>query len=226
MLAAGAPERHHQVLEAAALIRAHAGVHQRHCAGEKLAHALLLVEIVDDRASFEREVRNGNYQVILSDYKLPAYDGGAALAFAREHRPDIPFILVSGEVGEEAAVGCLVGGATDYVLKGHLAHLIPSLQRALREAEDRQARKRAEEALLSSEQRYRRLFEAAKDGILLLDAVTGHILDANPSVLELLGYTAEQVLGCTPAAVGICGNDAATHAAFMSLSFKPPAPSR
>src|SRR5664279_2132919 len=173
---------------------------------------------VDDRASFEREVRNGNYQVILSDYKLPAYDGGAALAFAREHRPDIPFILVSGEVGEEAAVSCLVGGATDYVLKGHLAHLIPSLQRALREAEDRQARKRAEEALLSSEQRYRRLFEAAKDGILLLDAVTGHILDANPSVLDLLGYTAEQVLGCSPAAVGICGNDAATHAAFIELT--------
>jgi hypothetical protein len=172
---------------------------------------------VDDRDAFEREVRNGNYHVILSDYKLPAYDGASALAFAREHRPDIPFILVSGAVGEEAAVGCLVGGATDYVLKGHLSHLIPSLQRALREAEDRQARKRAEEALLLSEQRYRRLFEAAKDGVFLLDAVTGGILDANPSVLELLGYSAGQVLGRTPAEVGICGNDAATHAAFVEL---------
>ena len=173
---------------------------------------------VEDRASFEREVCRGDYHVILSDYKLPAYDGGAALAFAREHRPDIPFILVSGAVGEEAAVGCLVGGATDYVLKGHLSHLIPSLQRALREAEDRQARKRAEQALLLSEQRYRRLFEAAKDGILLLDAVTGHVLDANPSVLDLLGYSAEQVLGRSPAEVGICGNDAATHAAFVELT--------
>jgi two-component system cell cycle sensor histidine kinase/response regulator CckA len=176
------------------------------------------IERVDDRDSFEREVRSGNYHVILSDFKLPAYDGAAALTFAREHRPDIPFILVSGAVGEEAAVGCLVGGATDYVLKGHLSHLIPSLQRALRESEDRQARQRAEEALLLSEQRYRRLFEAAKDGILLLDAVSGRILDANPSVLELLGYSAEKVLGRTPEEVGICGNDAATHAAFAELT--------
>jgi hypothetical protein len=172
---------------------------------------------VDERESFEREVRTGDFHLILSDYKLPAYDGGSALAFARQHRPDVPFILVSGAVGEEAAVGCLVGGATDYVLKGHLSHLIPSLQRALREAEERQARKRAEEALLLSEQRYRRLFEAAKDGIFLMEAASGRVLDANPSVLELLGYSAEQVLGRTPAEVGICGNDAATHAAFVEL---------
>jgi len=173
---------------------------------------------VDGRESFEREVRTGNYHIIFSDYKLPAYDGAAALAFAREHCPDIPFILVSGAVGEEAAVGYMVGGATDYVLKGRLSHLIPSLQRALSEAENRQARKRAEAALLMSEQRYRRLFEAAKDGILLLDAVTGRVLDANPSVLDLLGYSAEEVLGRAPAEVGICGNDAATQAAFGELT--------
>ena len=173
---------------------------------------------VDERTAFEREVWAGNHHVIFSDYKLPAYDGASALAFARTHRPDVPFILVSGAVGEEAAVGCLLGGATDYVLKDHLSRLIPSLQRALREAEDRQARKRAEVALLSSEQRYRRLFEASKDGILLLDTFTGRFLDANPSVLELLGYSADQVLGRTLAEVGLCGNDAATSATFVELS--------
>jgi signal transduction histidine kinase len=110
---------------------------------------------VERQLDFEREVRTGDHHVILSDYRLPGYDGMAALAFVREHRPEVPFILVSGAVGEEAAVVALLDGATDYVLKDHLSRLVPSLQRVLREAAEQRARKRAEAALLSSEERHR-----------------------------------------------------------------------
>jgi PAS domain S-box-containing protein len=172
---------------------------------------------VDTGRAFEREVRAGGYDIIFSDFRLPAYDGSSALAFARRERPDVPFVLISGVVGEEAAIASLLDGATDYVLKDGLSRLVPSLQRALRESENWRARRRAEEALLASEQRYRRLFESSKDGILLLEARTGQILDSNPALRELLGFSSEQLLGHTVAELGICGDDPATLAAFDEL---------
>ncbi len=167
---------------------------------------------VDTREAFEAEVQRGGYDAIFSDYKLPGYGGAAALEFARAHRPDVPFILISGTLGEEAAVRSLLGGATDYVLKERLSRLVPALHRALREAENARARRAAEEALQRSEQRYRRLFEASKDGILLLDAATGTILDANPSLLELLGRPRDALLGKTPIELGISGDEVTEEA--------------
>jgi PAS domain S-box-containing protein len=172
---------------------------------------------VDTGRGFEREVRAGGYDIIFSDFSLPGYDGSSALAFARRERPDVPFVLISGVVGEESAIASLLDGATDYVLKDGLSRLVPSLQRALRESENWRARRRAEEALLASEQRYRRLFEASQDGILLVEAATGQILDANPALRELLGFSMEQLLGHTVAELGICGTDPATLAAFDEL---------
>ncbi len=98
---------------------------------------------VDTREAFEAEVQRGGYDAIFSDYKLPGYGGAAALEFARAHRPDVPFILISGTLGEEAAVRSLLGGATDYVLKERLSRLVPALHRALREAENARARRAA-----------------------------------------------------------------------------------
>lgn len=174
---------------------------------------------VETKADFERETSSSEYDLILSDYTLPEYDGDSALAFAHHCRPEVPFILVSGTVGEDAAVHGLLAGAADYVLKDRPDRLVPAVRRALRDAENARARKRAEAALLASEQRYRRLFEASKDGILLLDAVTGAILDANPSVVELLGHPREALLGMTVDEVGICGKDPASVAAFRELAF-------
>ncbi len=125
---------------------------------------------------------------------------------------------MSGTVGEDAAVRCLLGGATDYVLKDRLAHLVPALQRALREAENWRARKRAEEAMQASEQRYRRLFEASKDGILLLDPGTGSILDANPSAVNLLGHRLSELLGKTAVELGIFEEDSGAEAAFREVA--------
>jgi signal transduction histidine kinase len=88
--------------------------------------------------------------MILSDYALPAFDGYAALAIAKEKVPNIPFIFVTGTMGEEVAIETLKNGATDYVLKTRLARLGPAVQRALRESAERYERQRAEEKLRKS----------------------------------------------------------------------------
>lgn len=102
---------------------------------------------VDDRTSFEAAIRAECPDLILSDYALPAFDGLAALSIAQELCPDVPFIVVSGAVGEEIAVETLKRGATDYVLKQHLERLPPAVRRAIVEAAERRERKRAEEQL-------------------------------------------------------------------------------
>ncbi|MFN7929611.1 MAG: histidine kinase [Blastocatellia bacterium] len=95
--------------------------------------------------------------LILADYSLPLFDGMTALARTREHTPDVPFIFVSGTLGEELAIETLKSGATDYVLKQNLARLVPSVRRALREAQERLERKRAEEQLEQSFEQLRAL---------------------------------------------------------------------
>jgi PAS domain-containing protein len=90
-------------------------------------------------------------ELILADYKLPSFDGLSALELAQNVRPGLPFIFVSGTLGEEVAIEALTIGATDYVLKSRLSRLAPSVKRALREAGDRARRRRAEEALRRSE---------------------------------------------------------------------------
>jgi signal transduction histidine kinase len=105
---------------------------------------------VETRDAFLDQILNHPPDVILSDYALPAFDGYAALAIAREKAPDIPFIFVTGTMGEEVAIETLKSGATDYVLKTRLARLAPAVQRALRETADRRERQRAEEKLRKS----------------------------------------------------------------------------
>src|SRR5581483_10613149 len=95
--------------------------------------------------------------MILSDYAMPAFDGYTALAIAKEKVPNIPFIFVTGTMGEEVAIETLKKGATDYVLKTRLARLVPAVQRALREAEERRERQRAEEKLRRSHEQLRSL---------------------------------------------------------------------
>lgn len=101
----------------------------------------------DTRADFLTYLRQGGFDLILADYTLPLFDGISALRIAQEICPDVPFIFVSGTLGEELAIEALKIGATDYVLKTRLSRLVPSVQRALREAEERTDRIRAQEAL-------------------------------------------------------------------------------
>ena len=106
---------------------------------------------VDTEAALLDCVEQGGIDLILADYSLPSFDGISALKFAMKACPDVPFIFVSGTLGEEVAVEALKIGATDYVLKTRLSRLVPAIQRALREAAQKAERKRAEEALRQSE---------------------------------------------------------------------------
>ena len=153
------------------------------------------LRVASDRAEYEAALAQTRFDLILSDYKLPNYDGMAALALARAQQPDVPFILISGTLGEEAAVDCVLRGATDYLLKQRLDRLVPAVLRTLAEAEERRKRREAEESRRASEVQYRRLFEAAQDGILILDAETGMVVDVNPFLVELLGFPREAFLG-------------------------------
>src|SRR3984885_2502476 len=103
------------------------------------------------RADFVTALEHNEIDLILADYKLPSFDGVAALELASSTRPHVPFIFVSGTIGEELAIEALKMGATDYVLKTGLSRLAPSVRRAMREAEGQAERKKAEEALRRSE---------------------------------------------------------------------------
>ena len=112
---------------------------------------------VDSREAFESELHRQPPDLILSDYALPTFDGGRALEIAKEMAPQVPFIFVTGTLGEEVAIDMLKQGATDYVLKNRLTRLAPAVSRALSETEEKQQRLSAEEKLRRSHDRLRAL---------------------------------------------------------------------
>jgi phosphoserine phosphatase RsbU/P len=150
------------------------------------------LEQVDSREDFLRALARGSYDLILSDYNVPGFDGVSALHAARRFQPDIPFLFVSGALGEERAIELLKRGATDYILKDRLERLVPSLERALREAEGEQRRKRTEEALRRSEERYRLVMRATSDIIWDWDLETDS-LHWSDAVEQVLGYRRKEL---------------------------------
>jgi len=110
------------------------------------------------------------WDLVLSDYNLPGFNATLALQLLQATQLDIPFIIVSGGIGEDVAVAAMKSGASDYLMKGNLARLVPAVERELRDAAVRHARRKAENEVRESEQRYRLLWETATDAILLMDA--------------------------------------------------------
>jgi PAS domain S-box-containing protein len=161
------------------------------------------VQRLDTRADFVAALETDEFDLILADYTLPSFDGISALEIARNLRPDTPFIIVSASLGEELAIDTLKQGATDYVLKQRLERLVPAVNRALREAQERLERKRAEAALRQSEAQYRTLFESIDEGFCICEMlfdknnqpVDYRFLQVNPAFEQLTGL--QQATGKT-----------------------------
>jgi PAS domain S-box-containing protein len=132
------------------------------------------------------------WDIVLSDFTMPKFSGLAALVMLQESYIDLPFIIVSGKIGEETAAQLMKAGAHDYILKGNLVRLAPVIERELREAGERRKRKKAEEALREVEKRFRATFECAASGIAHID-IDGQFLRVNRMLCDFTGYTREEL---------------------------------
>ncbi|MFH2045616.1 MAG: HD domain-containing phosphohydrolase [Pseudomonadota bacterium] len=149
---------------------------------------------VDNEKDFLFTIENHNVDLILADFTLPAFDGLSALKIALKRCPDVPFIFVSGTIGEEIAVESLKSGATDYVIKGRLFRLGQAVKRALKESELKIQRTQSENALKESEEKYRELVENISNIIYTVDT-KGIVTYITPSILPLTGYSQEEITG-------------------------------
>ncbi len=155
---------------------------------------------VDTEADLRAALTDDSWQLVLCDYHLPRLNAIRALEIIQATGLDLPVIVVSGQIGEEAAVDLMRRGAHDYLLKDKMARFIPVVQRELREAEERSRhrqgefdRSRAERALRESEARYRSVVSALAEGIVLVDR-SGLIVACNDSAAHIVGIPKEQLL--------------------------------
>jgi PAS domain S-box-containing protein len=174
-------------------------------------------EAVATQAAMRAALHHHQWDLITSDHGMPQFSGPAALALALELRPDVPFIIVSGEIDINLAVSLIQAGARDYVQKTELVRLVPVIERVLHDRDVRNDKVLADQALVGSEAQYRRLFESAQDGILIVDAETGQIRDVNPFLLDLLGFSREEYLGKKLWEVAAFKDSEASKSAFLEL---------
>jgi PAS domain S-box-containing protein len=151
-------------------------------------------ERVASRDALSSALDRQPWDVVISDHSMPGFGSLDAIEVVKKRELDIPFIIVSGAIGEDVAVNAMKAGASDYVMKGKLTRLVPSIERELREAESRRARHKAEEELKRSQQELSDFFEHAAVG-LRWEGPDGVILRANQAELDLLGYTRDEYLG-------------------------------
>ncbi|MGB3091686.1 MAG: PAS domain S-box protein, partial [Candidatus Zixiibacteriota bacterium] len=178
----------------------------------KPLRVLIVEDSEDDAALLERELRRGGYEpttkrvetakamsaelkrqewdIVISDYVLPSFSGPEALNLLKEAGLDLPFIVISGKIGEDTAVEAMKAGAHDYIMKDRLTRLIPAIQRELEEATVRGARKQAEEAL----RRQAQILDQIHDSVVSTD-LDGNVTSWNKGAERLFGYSDKEALG-------------------------------
>lgn len=181
-----------------------------------LLRILLVEDSADDADLLVREIQRGGYEVdfervetmdamrsalkdrtwdiVICDYSLPQFNGLQALKILHESGVDLPFVIVSGSIGEETAVNALKAGAHDFIIKGHYARLPHVLQKELQDAGIRKERKQTEEALRRSEERFRRYFELGLIGMAITSA-DRDLLEVNEKLCRILGYGRAELMG-------------------------------
>jgi diguanylate cyclase (GGDEF)-like protein/PAS domain S-box-containing protein len=182
---------------------------------------------VETAEEMSRLLDEKTWDLIIADYSLPQFSAIRALNLLHEKGLDIPFIILSGTIGEGTAVEAMKAGAHDYIMKGSAARLIPAIDRELREARERATRRRAEEALRENERRFRSLIERSSDIITVVDR-DGTILYESPSVERLLGHTPGELIGTKlqqhihpeDAAAVVAEFDRHTREAVQSVEFR------
>jgi diguanylate cyclase (GGDEF)-like protein/PAS domain S-box-containing protein len=147
-------------------------------------------ERVDATAAMTAALTGAEWDIVISDYSMPDFSAPAALELLQKSGFDLPFIIVSGVIGEEVAVEAMKAGAQDCIMKYNLKRLLPAVERELREAGVRREGKRAEEAL----KLFRTLIDRSNDAIEVVDPETGRFLDINEKAWQDLGYSREELL--------------------------------
>jgi PAS domain S-box-containing protein len=137
------------------------------------------------------------WDIVTADYQMPRFSGLAALELLKASGLDLPFIIVSGTIGEDLAVEAMKAGANDYLMKGKLARLVPAVERELRDAVERRERRRAAEALGASEERFAKAFHLSPLSIAISTLSDGVYREVNDSFLRFTGYTREEAIGRT-----------------------------
>ncbi len=149
------------------------------------------------KAEFLTALNEERWDLVIADYQIPDFNGLEALKLVREKFPLLPFILLTGNIGEQAAIESLKSGATDYVLKTYRERLVPAVRRALKDAAERARLIAAEEDLRRSEKQYRFLFQSNPHPMLIFDLEDLRILEVNDAAIQHYGYAREEFVAMT-----------------------------
>lgn len=149
---------------------------------------------VEISADLHEAIRDGGWDIVFSDYSMPHFRGDDALSLVRQYDLDVPFVFVSGNIGEETAVAAMKAGAQDYVMKSNIRRLVPVVQRELAEAQGRRRQRQAEENL----RKLSLVVESAADSVIITDSA-GRIEYVNPAFERMTGFVGHEVQGSAPA---------------------------
>jgi two-component system cell cycle sensor histidine kinase/response regulator CckA len=153
----------------------------------------VVFERVETADAMTAALNRASWDLIVSDFTMPTFSAPAALALLKRSGLDIPFIVLSGSIGEDAAVEALKAGANDFLAKGKLARLLPAVEREIRESKVREARRQAETQKRQAEEQFRALLESAPDGMVIITS-DGRIEYVNTRTEALFGYSREELL--------------------------------